>query len=451
MKEMKVAQLAGCVSEISGYHSGEASLQGAIIGMAQDFVGCGGINLLTPNGQFGTRLSGGKDAASPRYIFTQLHDLTKIIFDERDSALLRYLDDDGFPIEPQYYAPIIPMVLVNGANGIGTGFSTQVPSYSPLEIVENLFRLIDDQEFVKMHPWYRGFTGAITENGTNYVTHGKYHSVDENILCITELPIGRWTDDYKEFLETSLVDSSEKDAKAKKKMFLASYENHSTESTVKFIVKFPSGKLVKLLAEPEKLESDLRLTTSLGTTNMHLYSPAGAIKKYDSAEDIMRAYFSIRLGMYEDRRQYMMKVLRHELSILETKARFVGEIMDDKISVYRKSKTELDDILGENNYVRFAAIASETTETFNYLTSMQISSFTSEKIDGLQAQIATKTQEVASLEGTSDKEMWRQDLGTFRGKYEELLKQYDTDKMDVDTPKAVASKRKGVKRKVLTV
>lgn len=451
--EIKVSQLSGIVAEISGYHSGDASLQGCIIAMAQDFVGSQNQNYLTPNGQFGTRLLGGKDAASPRYIFTQLHDLTKILFNDKDNALLKYLDDDGFPIEPQYYAPIIPMVLVNGANGIGTGFSTQVPSYSPIEVVDNLYRLLDDQEFVKMHPWYRGFTGSITENGSSYVTHGKYHSIDSDTLGITELPIGRWTDDYKEFLETSLLDASEKDAKAKKKMFLMSYENHSTEATIKFNVKFPHGKLAKLLADPEKLETDLRLTTSLGTTNMHLYSPAGAIKKYESAEDIMRSYYAVRLGMYEDRRQHMLQVLRHELAVLENKARFVSEIMEDKIIVYRKSKTELDELLQNSNYVKFAATTSETTDSYNYLTSMQISSFTREKIEGLQSQISTKTKDVEVLEATIDKEMWRYDLKEFRGKYSDLLKDYETAQMETDNtgPKTVATKKKGIKRKTITV
>ena len=451
IKEIKVAQLSGAISEIAAYHSGEASLQGTIIGMAQDYVGSNNLNILQPNGQFGTRLQGGKDAASPRYIFTQLSDITKIIFNDQDNALLKYLDDDGFPIEPQFYAPIIPMVLVNGANGIGTGFSTQVPCYSPIDIGENIKRMLNDEDPVQMHPWYRGFTGSITQNDRNYVTHGKYHQIDDDTLCITELPIGRWTDDYKEFLENSLIDSSEKDAKARKKMFLHSYENHSTEAKVKFMIKFPSGRLSKLLAEPEKLESDLRLTTSLSTTNMHLYSPAGAIKKYDSAEDIMRSYFDVRLKMYEDRRQHMLKVLRHELAVLANKSRFVTEIMDDKIVVYRKSKNDLEKLLEDNDYQKFAATASETSESFNYLTSMQISSFTQEKIDGLQAQIASKTEEVAALEAMSDKQLWKNDLQIFREKYEENLKAYEESTAETEQPKTIATKKKGVKRKILTV
>ena len=116
--EIKVAQFSGYVSEHSGYHHGEASLNGAIIGLSQNFVGSNNINLFSPNGQFGTRLMGGKDAASERYIFTKLNSITRIIYPEIDDNILNYLEDDGDKVEPIFYMPIIPMILVNGTKGI---------------------------------------------------------------------------------------------------------------------------------------------------------------------------------------------------------------------------------------------------------------------------------------------------------------------------------------------
>ena len=135
--EIKVAQFAGYVSEHSAYHHGEQSLMGAIVGMAQDYVGSNNIGVLMPNGQFGTRLAGGKDSASERYIFTQLNSITRKIYPQMDDNVLKYLDDDGTLVEPIYYAPIIPMVLVNGSRGIGTGFSTDIMSYNPIDIINS--------------------------------------------------------------------------------------------------------------------------------------------------------------------------------------------------------------------------------------------------------------------------------------------------------------------------
>ena len=153
--------------------------------MAQTFVGSNNIPLLTPAGQFGTRLLGGKDAASPRYIFTKLPSLTRLIYHPSDDALLEQLEDDGQFIEPKHYVPILPMVLVNGAEGIGTGWSSSVPMYNPREIVSNLRRMMDGLEPEKMLPWYRGFGGAMQEEKEgSYVSYGTVAKVDETTLHV---------------------------------------------------------------------------------------------------------------------------------------------------------------------------------------------------------------------------------------------------------------------------
>ena len=145
--EIRVAQLAGYVSENAAYRHGEASLQGAIIGMAQNYVGSNNINLLEPNGQFGTRIMGGGDAASSRYIHTELNKLSTFIYPKEDFPLLEYVEDDGLSVEPYYYVPIIPMVLVNGMTGIGTGFSTNIPCFNPKDICKNIRNILNDDDF----------------------------------------------------------------------------------------------------------------------------------------------------------------------------------------------------------------------------------------------------------------------------------------------------------------
>ncbi len=204
-QEIKVAQLAGYVSEHASYHHGEVSLNSCIVNLAQNYVGSNNVNLLEPSGQFGTRLMGGKDAASPRYIFTRLEKVTRLIFHPNDDKILNFLTEEGQSIEPTWYAPIVPMILVNGADGIGTGWSTQVPTYNPVDIIANLKLLMDGQEMKKMSPYFRGFIGEVDEkNGKdkgNFVTRGVWEEVDDDTVRITELPIGKWTQDYKQFLE----------------------------------------------------------------------------------------------------------------------------------------------------------------------------------------------------------------------------------------------------------
>ena len=199
VKELKVAQLAGSVAELSAYHHGEASLMSTIINLAQNFVGSNNINLLQPIGQFGTRLHGGKDAASPRYIFTALSPLARLLFNPKDDPLFAYINDDGLKVEPEWYCPIIPTVLVNGSEGIGTGWSTKIPNYNPRELIENIRLMIRGEEPRLMKPFYKNFRGHIEQvDDIRVATSGEIAIINDNVIEITELPIGTWTQIYKE-------------------------------------------------------------------------------------------------------------------------------------------------------------------------------------------------------------------------------------------------------------
>lgn len=146
---------------------------------------------------------GGKDAASARYIFTMPNPVTRTMFQEDDDPLLNYLVEEGQSIEPDYYLPILPLCLVNGAEGIGTGWSTYIPCYNPRDVVENLRRIMQGEPYKHMHPWFKGFQGELEElPGGKYNMRGMYEVVDEETLIITELPVGKWTREYKDFLET---------------------------------------------------------------------------------------------------------------------------------------------------------------------------------------------------------------------------------------------------------
>ncbi len=158
--------------------------------MAQNFVGTNNINLLMPNGQFGSRLCGGKDSASPRYIFTQLDQIGKKIFIENDFDILQHQEEEGKGIEPFFYAPIIPMILVNGSVGIGTGYSTTIESCNPRDICDNLKRVLNGEKPKLMMPWYRHFTGTIEKVDKNqYICRAKYDIISDDTIHITDLPI----------------------------------------------------------------------------------------------------------------------------------------------------------------------------------------------------------------------------------------------------------------------
>jgi len=416
VSEIKVAQLSGYVSEHSGYHHGEASLQGAIIGLAQDYVGSNNLNLLKPNGQFGGRILGGKDSASSRYIFTELCAYTKKIYRPEDLDLLNYLDDDGYKIEPEFYIPIIPMVLVNTVTGIGTGYSTDIPNYNPKDIINYIENKLKNINTNKVHPYYNNFKGTILINKTtlintinepiSYLTKGIYKRINATKVEITELPIGTWTENYKLFLESLLIDKSNPN----KKQILRSFDDNSTESEIHFTLRFSAVVLMKLLKKINKddnvdnFEKQFKLTSKLNLTNMHLYNKKGIITKYNVVEDIINEFYDVRLLLYKIRKEYILERIKKDLELISYKVKFIKEIINDTLDLRKKSKNTIEKILKSKEYpelttkivikpktidkyihnIKQKIIINKDKLSFDYLIKMPLDTLTEEKIKELE-------------------------------------------------------------------
>ena len=424
--EIKVAQFSGYVSEHSGYHHGEASLNGAIIGLAQDYVGSNNINLFTPKGQFGTRLLGGKDAASERYIFTHLNQLTRLIYPEIDDALLNYLDDDGTPVEPIYYVPIIPMILVNGTKGIGTGFSTDIMCHNPLQIISYLEAKLKnkselDLKSILIEPYYRGFKGKIypiDDNRKKYIIKGVYEIIGKDKIKITELPIGTWTQDYKEFLESLINDNKVSKGKAGSKVkddYIKDFNDMSTDINVEFEVTFYPGILSTLLNEKhengiEGIEKYLKLYTSQSTTNMHLFNAKEQLKKYENIYTIIDEYYEVRYEFYKKRKIYLISKLGNELKFLSAKAQFIQYNLNDKIDLRKKSKTQINEIMESFKF------ELGEDKSYNYLIKMPMDSVSKENVEKLMKEHGEKEAQLNEVKTTSIEQMWLKELSDLKKK-----------------------------------
>jgi DNA topoisomerase-2 len=407
-EEIKVAQLAGFVSDKAAYHHGEASLMGAIIGLAQDFVGSNNINILEPLGQFGGRSMGGKDAASPRYIFTKIPTISSMIFKKVDNNILNNQKEDGMDIEPEYYAPIIPMILVNGASGIGTGFSTDIPCFNPIEIIDNLINIINNDNITVMHPYWRGFTGKVEKVGDNsYETTGIY-TINKNKLLITELPIGTWTQNYKEFLEK--LYELEQTKKSKDEKVFINYKEHHTDTTVSFELEFTNGYLDTMLAKD--IIKNFHLTSKVSINNMHLYSTKGKLTKYTTIRDIFDEYYLHRLELYAKRREFQLNELKDELDMLSEKARFILMVVNEELIINKRKKGEIEDDLEENDFKKI-------NTNYDYLLNMPIYQLTFEKIEELKKQKDIKETEYNKLNKMKPHDIWKNELIELK----ELLKE----------------------------
>jgi DNA gyrase/topoisomerase IV subunit B len=401
-----------------------------------------------------SRIHGGSDASSPRYIFTLLSELTKLIFKEEDNSVLNYLEEDGQNIEPEYYIPIIPMILANGGLGIGTGFSTNVPQFDPSDIISACIQIcnaittnmISNDDIASMHdvinsaiisefaPWYMGFTGSIekTDKGT-FISKGIYKWIDDNTLEITELPIGTWTEDYKEFLEGLITNNAN---------FLKSFENHYTSKNVKFILYFNGDIKTKL---GDKFDTEFKLVSSknMSINNMHLYNSNGAIKKYETTSSILKEWALMRITKYDERKKYQIKILEKDHNMLSIKIRFIIDVIEGRIQIMNKKISEISQKLIELKYPKMNDLHNDTdsdnsddTESgnngYNYLLKMPISQLTYDRKIILEKEVEDLTQKINNLKNTSIEKIWKEELlellESWNNHKERIEEDYQNDK-----------------------
>jgi len=432
-KQLKVAQLQGYIAEHTAYHHGEASLAGTIINMAQNFVGANNVNYLWPCGQFGTRAQGGKNAASARYIFTHLSPSTRALFHPADDPVLTFLNDDGQSIEPEWYVPVIPTVLVNGSSGIGTGWSSTIPNYNPRDIIQCIRCKLRNEPVPEIHPYYRGFIGKIIAKGRrgNYVVQGMIEKIDDTTVHIFELPIERWTSDYKEWLEQLQLAGK-----------IVSFQEYHTDNTVSFVVNLTPQ--VMAAAEQVGLIKFFRLEGTLTTTNMVLFDRDGRLKLYRNPAEIFDEFYNIRMDYYQKRKNFHLGKLEQELKRLSNRMRFILAVVEEKL-VIRNVKRSIvleklkamgfeplgkaqtreesendesedsapeDDVTSERKESRELSDASLAADSkaYDYLLSMPLWSLTLERVQALKEEYAAKVREIDELRLTPLEALWEKDL-----------------------------------------
>lgn len=458
--EIKVAQLAAYVAEVSEYKHGETSLQQAIIGMAQVFVGANNVNLMIPNGQFGTRIQGGNDSASPRYIYTLLSKLARLVFREEDIPVLKHIEDEGTIVEPVYYIPIVPMILINGGIGIGTGFSTNVPCYNPTDIIEacmTIANVLEDKmgpiecandmeciieeiqniQLKNIKPWYLGFSGTIVQHKDNsYMSKGSYTWINDNTVEITELPIGTWTDDYKDVL----IDMCSKNNK-----YLKDFESHCTAKNVKFILKMNAGVRHELEVDGKfELEFKLSSTKNLSLNNIHLHGEHGAVKKYKDTDEVIKSWAKVRVKKYVERKQHMLRALDEDYKIVSAKVRFICDIIEGRVVVQNR---ELEDVEKQLTDANYPVRSGEEDGGFSYLTRMPIYQLTATRKAILEKEAGTLRDKLNALKCKSIQAIWQEELMEFKSAWLEYQSEIEDEYARDRENKPTSVKRKTVSRK----
>jgi DNA topoisomerase-2 len=420
-KSLKVAQFAGYVSENTNYHHGEQNLYDTITKMAQNIIGTNNIPLLFGDGQFGSRLQNGKDAASARYIFTRLQNITRTIFPIDDDILLERIIDDGDIVEPKFYAPIIPMVLINGCDGIGTGWSSSIPLHNPIDVINAVRCWIKNTDMPKLVPWYRGFKGTIEEEEPGkFISSGILKRESEkktkkqiNQVEVIEIPINMSIQDCYDML----MKMTHEEKKIK------NFRDYSGADQPRFVIdEFVDG--LKCTAKNLKLQSKINLS------NMVLFNTEGKIKKYETIHDIVKEFCNTRLDVYKQRKQYILKQNKYKIMIAKNKSRFLSFVMNGDIILNRKKEEDIFKELEEKSFDKM------NDDGFSYLMRLNIRSFTEEKIEELEDEITKLQSEYDLLFETKETDIWLRELDIVQLEYMSWLNELDK-----------SEKRKSVKTK----
>lgn len=403
-KEMKVSQLASFVSDKTAYRHGEVSLQGTITRMAGTFTGSNNINLFKPNGQFGSRLNGGHDAASPRYIYTEINPISREIFPILDDPVLKINKEDGQTIEPEYYMGVVPLVLVNGCSGIGMGYSTSIPKFNVNDIILICEKICNGEPFTEPKPWYRGFRGTIIPTQQGYTTRGILSRVGRNVT-ISELPVGMWNEKFKKRINTFIKN---------RQHGILQMQDHSTETTVSIVVSFNSQR-----SAYDSMKGCLDVHTSLSTSNMHLYDQNGILQKYTKVSDIITSFSQVRLSYYKKRLEYMSKDLNKRLKMKRSMCKFINAVINETIKLSKEDTVAICQKMEAMN------LKKDNKNSWDYLLNLPLRSLTPINVKKLRKEEEHMSQQLKTICKKSPNEVWLQELTQLKSALMTRKKFYD--------------------------
>lgn len=397
--EVKVSQLCGDIISLSAYHNGSVSLEQAIISMSQNFVGSNNLNLLNPVGQFGSRLNGGKDASAPRYIFTKLTPLTRDIFKQEDDEILEYLVDDGYQIEPKFYVPIIPSILLNGCEGIGTGWSTSIPSFNPTEIINYIEnKLKKGKKIIEFKPWFKGFKGEIIEdlNNGRYISRGMFKMLPKQRLNILELPIMTWNENYYKFLD-KLVDEK----------YIKDYDKYCTDTNVNIMITL-SEEIYDTLTD-ELIIKKFNLESYISMTNMNLFDETGKIYTYKDQYEIIDKFMELRIQYYSLRKANILRKFEEQKKYIINKMKFINCVLKKEILFENKTKEFIIKQIEDKKI-------DKIKDNYDYLINISLISFSKEKLEELKQSYDKIKLEIEKINALTETEIWLTELEDLKKK-----------------------------------
>lgn len=387
--KIKVSQLGSKVSEFSEYLHG--NLDGVIVNLGQDFVGTNNIALIQKSGNFGTRYE--PEASASRYIFASASKDFFELFKKEDIPILKHQTFEGHKIEPMFYTPTLPMLLVNGSEGVSSGFAQKILPRDPKQIVKYInSKLQGRNPSIKLEPWFRGFNGIVQQgdSSTQWLIKGNIKRIGINKVQITEVPVGYTLKAYLNVLD-DLED----------KKIIQGYKDRSENDEFLFDVNIQS-KLLKELSDQELLQK-LKLIKTV-SENYTVIDENNKIAVFNSCYEILDAFIKVKLEYTQKRKDFLISSLKEQIQYDFSKYLFIKNIVTDELKINKRKKTDI--VLDLEKIDKII----QKDSSYDYLLRLPIYNLTEEELHKLQEKIKNLKSELTELQKTPAQKLWENDL-----------------------------------------
>ena len=396
IKELvKVQQLASKVAEYTDYLHG--SLDGVVSNLGQNFLGSNQIPLLQKKGNFGTRSV--PVASAPRYIYARGADVLQYLFSKDDKEILIKQTFEGQEIEPRFLLPLLPLIFVNGNQGVSSGFAQNIGQRDVKEIVKALVlrsqgKKDNFDDFNKVPMFCNEFKGTImrdpeTQDAYKWIITGNY-TIEKDEIVITELPT------YSKLIPyIQLLDSLQDEKKIK------SYKDECNGDNWKFRIKLNKGQALT----EEQIIKQFKLRTTL-TENFTCLGADNKIKEFQHPSEILEHFYNTKIEFLEKRKKFLHANLNNIISKKQNQYRFLELVVHSKLNVQKMKTEELVKYLLDNKFDKFE-------DSYRYLTSMPISNMQIDTMEKLKKELDELHKELATLAGTTPESLWLEDIKEF--------------------------------------
>ncbi len=388
-EEIKVSNLSGKTSDQTAYAHGEDNLADSIVVMARDYCGSNNVPYLQREGQFGNRED--NQASEARYIHVRRNPLMDKMFKSEDALIVEKQFDDGQEIEPKFFLPVLPTLLLNGSEGIGNGYSSRILPRTMKDVSHAVLSYLENDELIDVPPSFNGFTGKVSQTGKSYLIEGVIRRLSRTTFEIIEMPPlpAYQFEKYKQKHLIPLLESKQ----------ITTIDNNTRMNKWSILIKCPSEFLKQT---DDQLLASLGLKAKVGEV-LNCWGYDNKIKMFPSIKDLIKDWCDNRVIWMETRRLDMISRSLDELSWLNKRKEFILYWNQESQTLVKMKGTELKEHL-------LKAIVGTSDDDVERMLSIRIASLGVDEVDKLQAKISDLSSNVLKLESSTAKQMLIDDI-----------------------------------------